>query len=278
MAANELEGTLVRTHADTKRFKYLRISNQERVSGTPYDFECAFGTDVRMDHVIELHLHSVSIPNIANNVSAAIDNNVFQANFTIAGPFNIVIPDGFYSTSSMLAYLTTQINAFIGPSTIAITQDPITNLITFTITGAETMQILSLASGSTLAPTLGIYADSGAGLATYTTTSIPNFRGATYYFIHSLELGSNVTYLISQNGQTFDVNGIFSIPVDVAYGVNQTYHADSELDQIVFGRSAYSLRRFRITLRTNHGRLLTELPENAEVVIVLKVFWSAGIH
>lgn len=278
MAANELEGTLIRTHADTKRFKYLRISNQERVSGTPYDFECAFGVDVRLDHVIDLHLHSVSIPNVANNVSVTIGNNIFRANFTIAGPVIVVVPDGFYSTASMLAYLTAQINAQIGPSTISITQDPITNLITFTITGAETMQILAAASGSTLAATLGIYVDSAPGLTTYTTTSIPNFRGATYYYIHSLELGSNVTYLISQNGQTADVNGMFSIPVDVPYGVNQTYLADSENDQIVFGRSAYSLRRFKITLRTNHGRLLTELPENAEVVIIMKVFWSAGIH
>lgn len=278
MASNELEGTLVRTHSDTRRFKYLRISNQERISGTPYDFECAFGTDVILDHIIDLHLHSVSIPNVAYNISAAIGNNNFRAIFTIAGPQLIIFPDGFYSTAQVIARLTTYINAFIAPSTMAITQDPITNLLTFTITGAETMQMLSSASGSTIASTLGIYADSLAGIGVFITSSIPNLRGASYYFIHSLELGANITYLISQNGQTQDVNGMFSIPVDVAYGVNQTYQADNENDQIVFGRSAYSLRRFRITLRTNHGRLLTELPDNAEVVIVLKVFWSQGIR
>ncbi len=272
--ANELEGTLVRTHSDTRRFKYLRISNQERVSGSAYDFDCAFGTDIHLDQVVDLHLHSVSIPNVANNVSAVIGNDVFQAVFTIAGAYAAVIPDGYYSSAALMAWLTTAINTFIAPSTIAITQAGVTNLITFAITGAETMQMLSSASGSTVADTLGIYVDSAPGLTTYTTISIPSLRGATYYYIHSVELGANITYLITSTGQTTDVNGMFSIPVNVPYGVNQSYQADNENDQIVFGRSAYSLRRFRITLRTNHGRLLTELPNNAEVIIVFKIFWS----
>jgi hypothetical protein len=280
MSSNELPGQLVRTHSDSRRYKYLRISSKERPIGDePYNFECAFGPDIRLDHMVDLHLHSVSIPNIGNNISLDIGNSSLFIDFTIAGIQTFVIPNGYYSTASLMNSLTTQINAIIAPSIITIAQDPVTNLISFTITaGPETFQILGILGGSTLAPYIGIYNNSAPAITTYTTTSIPNLYGSTYYYIHSSDIGSNLTYVLSNNGQVNDVNGMFSIPVNTPYGAMQTYLADNENDQIVFGQSAQSLRRFRITIRTNGGRLLTELPTNSEVVIILKAFWGQGLH
>src|SRR5690348_7675120 len=103
--SNELEGELIRTHDDTRRFKFLRISNLERTNGTPWDFNVALGNDIRLDHAIELHLMNVSIPNIGNNVSGDIGNNVVAITFSGQGPLSFVIPDGYYTTAQLMTYI-----------------------------------------------------------------------------------------------------------------------------------------------------------------------------
>jgi hypothetical protein len=191
---DRLEGTLVTQHDDTKAYKMYRISSKERISGTPYSFNVNFGNNPRLDRITEVHLISASIPNVFPNVSAAKGNNTFQATATIAGAINFVVPDGFYSTSNLIAFLKAQIDAVIAPSTVSITQDTTSQKLTFTITGAETISYLSEGSGSTLAPFIGILSDS-AVLAAYTTDTPPALNGTTMIYIHSRELADNSTYL-----------------------------------------------------------------------------------
>lgn len=173
-----------------------------------------------------------------------------------------------------MAQLETDINTAIAPSTIAITQSVTTSKITFTITGAETIDFLSEASGNVMAPALGILADSGV-VATFTAQATPALAGDTMFYIHSTDIANNTTYLSSSTGGIIDVNGAFSIPINVAYKANQTYQA-TELDRQVYGRFGKSIKNINITLRANGGRLVTEMTDNHEIVLVVKVFWYAG--
>jgi hypothetical protein len=98
------------------------------------------------------------------------------------------------------------------------------------------------------------------------------------FFIHSPELGANITYLdtLTTGGQTNDVNGMFSIPVNVPYNAVQAYQAEAE-DRVVFGRRTRSVRNFSIVLRANNGRELT-LSENDQVIIVMKAIFAVDQH
>jgi hypothetical protein len=270
---DRLEGTLVSQHDDTKAYKFFRISSKERISGTPYNFEANFGNDPRLDRITEVHLISASIPNVFPSISAAKGNQTFQATGTVAGAINIVVPDGFWTTANLISYLETEINTVIAPSTVAITQDVNTQKLTFTITGAETIVYLSEGSGSSLAPYIGILADS-APLAAYTTDTPPALNGETMFYIHSADMSQNSTYLSQASGNILDVNGFVSIPVTVPFGAYQNYQPTEALDRAVYGRAGRSLRSVRITLRGNGGRLLSELTDNYEMVLVVKCMYG----
>jgi hypothetical protein len=271
---DELAGLKVIQHDDTNRFKFFRISSKERTSGTPSSWNVNFQNDSRFDKVVEVHLVSISFCNCFPNVSAAKGNNTFEAVGTVAGAISFTVPDGFYTTTTLMAEIQTQLNAAIAPSTVAITQDGTTNRITFTITGAETIAYENVASGSTISDALGIINNSAA-LGTFTADAVPNLNGETMLYVHSPDLAQNLTYLSSATGVN-DVNGMFSVPITVPVGAYQSYQPD-EQDRIVYGRHGRSLRNFRITLRGNGGRQLTEMPDNHETVIVLKMLWEPSI-
>lgn len=271
-SGDRLAGTLVVQHDDTKNYKFFRISSKERLSGTPSNFIVNFGNDPRLDRITEVHLVSASIPNVFPNVSAAAGNSTFQATATIAGAINFVVPDGQYTTTQLRTELETQINAIIAPSTVAITQNAVTQKLVFTITGAETISYLSESSGSTLAPLIGILADS-AVLGTYTTDSITALNGNTIFYIHSSDLAQNSTYLnTAQNID--DVNGFVTIPVTVPFGGYQNFQPVEHLDRSVFGRGGKTLRTLSVVLRGNGGRLLSELTDQFELVLVVKVIFG----
>jgi len=266
-----LDGLEVRNHSDTSQYKILRVSSKERVTGEPYDFLVNFGNDTRLDRITELHLMNASIPNVANNISVAIGNNTFTYTGTVSGLNTVVFTDGFYTTDQVIARLQSEMNLSIAPSTIAVTQNAFTGKITFTVTGAETISY----DNTGLNLTLGITEVIPAVGAT-SAQGIPALNGGTIIYIHGVEMANNATYLSSDTGNITDVNGAFTIPINVPYGLYQTYKGEPELDRQVYGRNGKSLKQMRIILRGNGGRLLTEITDNFESVLVFKAFWNAG--
>jgi len=257
---------------DTNRFKYIRINNQERSSGSPTNFQVNLGNDPLLDRCEQIQLISCIIPNVGFNVSAKIGNNTFTIEFAGSPPTILVIPDGYYTTADILTILNT-IPAPLG--TIVFTQDPITGSIVAT-SSALNITIIGSASfpnTSGLNSYLGFTSTQSASLI-ITSQSRPALNGDTIFFIHSAELGMNITYLDTRTtgGSINDVNGMFSVPVTVPYNQIQSYIGQAE-DRVVFGRRTRSVRNFNITLRTNNGRELV-LGENDQVVIVLKALFS----
>lgn len=271
MSGDALEGLEIRSHSDTSRYKILRVSSKERVSGEPYNFLCNFGNDTRLDRITEVHFMNASIPNLANNISLAIGNNTFTYTGTVSGAQQVVFTDGFYTTQQVITRLESEINLAIAPSTISVQQNAVTGKITFTVTGAETIAY----DNTGLNLTIGITEPIPAVGAT-SAQAIPALNGGTVIYVHGVELANNITYLSSDTGNITDVNGAFTVPVDVPYGVYQTYQGEPETDRQVYGRNGKSLKQMRVVLRGNGGRLLTEITDNFETVLVFKVFWNSG--
>lgn len=266
---NSFSGQLVRQHDDNERYTFIRVSSKERTNGEPYNFIATFGNDTKLDNITEIHLMHASIPNIMNNVSASLGNNEFTFTGTISGPQTILFTDGFYTTNQIIARLQSEINLVIAPSTIAIEQNAITNKITFTITGAETI----LYNDTGLNNTIGFTSPIGP-VGAVSAQALPSLNGSTMFYVHSTEMSNNNTLLISQGSNIEDVNGAFTIPISVPYGVYQDYVGNENLDRIVFGRTGRSLRKIQFVIRTNGGRLATEITDNFEVVLVLKVLYN----
>lgn len=269
MSGNQFSGTLIREHDDTERFRFFRVSSKERITGEPYDFDVNFGNLSELANVGEIHLMQASIPNIMNNVSVAIGNNAFTYTGTISGPQTVLFTDGFYSTNQIIARLQSEINLAIAPSTIAIAQNAITGKITFTITGAETIQYDNTGLNFTIGITETIPA-----VGAVSAQALPTLNGSTVFYVHSQDISTNKTLLNSLDGDINDVNGAFTIPVNVPYGVYQSYIGNERLDRVVYGRDGRHLKNFKITLRTNQGRLCTELTDNFEMVLVFKVIYN----
>lgn len=263
---------------DTNRFKYIRVSNQERTSGTPSNFQVNLGNDTLLDRCEQIQLISAVIPNVGFNISAAIGNNQFNIFFLPSTPASIIIPDGQYTTAELL----TLINAIVPPAgRFVATQNPNTGRITLTASATQFVVAgsRSFPNTSGLNSYLGFTTTSpGSGSLVWTAETRPALYGDTVFFIHSPELGMNITYLdtVTTGGQTNDVNGMFTIPVNVPYNAVQTYQAEAE-DRVVFGRRTRSVRNFTIVLRTNNGRELV-LGENDQVVIVMKAVFAVDQH
>ena len=271
---DDLVGTRVVQLEDTNRFKYYRVQSSEAVSGPNYNFNMLFGNDVRMDQVIAVGLDKVVVMNGMPNVSATKGNTVFSFIGSTIGAQSIVIAGGYYTTATLMSALQTQLNAILSGvgTTYTLTQNAITNLITFTRTaGAETLRFLP-APANAMASTLGIITGSVGFVANYTTECIPDLTGEKVIYLHSAEIAPNLTY-IGTNGQVSDVNGAFTIPVNVPIGQYQTYDG-KDSDRIVMGRHGRPIRGFNFTLRGYGGRILSDMPANASVVIVLKLFYN----
>ena len=261
---------------DTTRYKFIRVSNQERSTGTPSAFSVNLGNDPVLDRCVMLEPVSVSIPNLSYIISAAKGNNRFHILFLPATDASFTVPDGNYSTANLIAL----INLIVPPSgTLVASQNAATGLITITATTSPFV----LLGSSTFPNTSGMNSYLGftspsppGGTLVWTADSIPSLQGDTVFYLHSPTLSLNMTYLdtFASQGQLFDVNSFLMIPISVPHGTYQTYEGQ-EHDKIVFGRKGRSIRNFDIVLRANHGRLL-DLTENQEFVITFKMFYDGN--
>ena len=270
----------VRTAAwqDTNRFKYIRVSNQERTSGTPSNFQVNLGNDTILDRCEQIQLISAVIPNVGYNISAAVGNNRFHILFLPNTDASFTVPDGNYSTSDLIA----RINLVIPPTgSLTASQNANTGLITITTTTSPFVLLGSptFPNTSGMNSYLGFTTPSPpGGSLTWAGQSRPALFGDTVFFVHSPELGANITYLdtLTTGGQTNDVNGMFTIPVSTPYNTIQTYQGEDE-DRVVFGRRTRSIRNFTIVLRTNNGRELA-LGGNDQVILVMKAIFAVDQH
>jgi hypothetical protein len=262
---NQIDGILQRTTDESSRFRYLRISSYEKISGTNYMFAVNFGNDIRLESIVKVNVVSVTFPNVFYNIYAGSNTMTLVVNLVNN---NFTIPPGRYTVNQVLIIMQTQLNATYGANyfTLSIDSRGYVNITSSNL--VDTLHVLS----SPLATLLG-FLNNTPTVHSLTASAFPNFLGATMLFIHSDNMTPNITYINSINNNVNDINGFLSIPITDPWGASVIYFPNDQ-DRITLNPTlGMNLKTINFTLRVNGGRLATEFV-NGEFIMVLKVFYK----
>jgi hypothetical protein len=233
--------------------KLIRISSKDRVSGTNTNFVCSLGyEDLAVHRVRKATLVSCIFNNNEYNVNGNNNTLTYEIN---GAPLTLVVPEGQYSTSTLIAYIQAQ-----QPLFTAITQDTTNYKLSFTT--ATTCQIFS----SGLGEYIGFTEDSTTAI-TITADNIPNLNGLDAVLIKSDKL-ANGNMLDSKQNE----DSVFAVvPVDVSFGLQNVYHDTglSESSHTTF--APRNLSSIDIELTNQRGE---PVDIQGEVVLVLKAYYD----
>jgi hypothetical protein len=272
--------------------KHIIISSEDKdvsSSNSNSDFVVNLAEKYYTQNILKVLVSEVTVPNVFPNIRGA-DYGTSQNNFlsvsTGGPPISIFIPEGQYLLGSVnplldfVTVLTNQINASIGPSTIAINYNELTNKLEFTMTGSDLFIFGSQNTPLTPAQAKTIINDV-LGLPETTfilpdgvLTSAPfqvDLSGFQNVYVHSKEVA--LSHAI--DGDT----GLISVvsPVSLADapfgGFAYRKNDDDELASIVYDQ-VRNLSRISIILRDNLGNKLNI--GTAKMNIVLKCYLDSG--
>jgi len=272
--------------------KHIIISSEDKdvsSSNSNSDFVVNLAEKYYTQNILKVLVSEVTVPNVFPNIRGA-DYGTSQNNFlsvsTGGPPISIFIPEGQYLLGSVnplldfVTVLTNQINASIGPSTIAINYNELTNKLEFTMTGSDLFIFGSQNTPLTSAQAKTIINDV-LGLPETTfilpdgvLTSAPfqvDLSGFQNVYVHSKEVA--LSHAI--DGDT----GLISVvsPVSLADapfgGFAYRKNDDDELASIVYDQ-VRNLSRISIILRDNLGNKLNI--GTAKMNIVLKCYLDSG--
>ena len=258
------------------RNKFVRISNFDRISGTPTDFTVDLSNDIDLNLCKDVWVDKVTMAHKFNNIT---DNNnelyLFAQRAVPAAAVLVfvTVPAGQYTVNQLMTVLQNLINpilvsTFGAGSSITFTLNPITSKIEYTVTNFDTIQFLNNQFNvSTIAESLGFTMDL-TPLATGSLPYIPSLGGPQMIFLHSQQINmASTTLSINRPVSTF-----CSIPVTVPYLDTIVYQSIGSVIDYINLRGIRNITNLNIKLRTSDGTILT-LGDNDEMLIVLKVFY-----
>jgi hypothetical protein len=161
----------------------LRVNSNARLlqSQSTTNFTIGLGQEVKNHNVKRIVLRSVSFGNFEYNINTK--NQVLTLTTGADGAVTQTIPAGQYILSDLITRIQNIFNPLLTNS-LTITQDPNTYLITFTISGGDTIQVVST---STMAPFLG-YTTTDPLASSVLAQRVPRLNGLTSCFIRSTHL------------------------------------------------------------------------------------------
>lgn len=254
------------------RNKFVRISNFNRVSGTPTDFSVDLSNDIDLNQCKDIWVQMVSLPHVFNNITE--DNNVLYFEAVRMSPLevislSVIVPPGQYSATQLMTVLQNLLDpilvtAFGVGAMITFSLDPVTSKIGYTVTNFDTIQFFDL---STLAYPLG-FSSTTPAVGTGSFPFIPSLAGPTMIFLHSQDIAmAGTTLSINRPISTF-----CSIPVKVNYLQTIYYESLGSVIDYINLRGSRNVANLNIKVRGSDGTVL-EMGDNDELIIVLKVFY-----
>ena len=213
-----------------KNSRLLQINSTDRALESVSQYDLVYHTNDRDLHQIsKIILKSAMIPNTMYNINEF--NSVFTFPTSLAGTSLFPIIQGQYTTTSLIATLKSEIDIVIQPDSVTITQDPLTEKLTFGLSSG-TFDLVTFEQGNLMANVLGIK-ESGTNLGFSTRASaLPNLSGLKQVFVSSKTL-TNHTPMISSEKLKNSIWG--SIPITVAYGETQVHEENSTgLDYCIY--------------------------------------------
>jgi len=272
--------------------KNIIISSEDKdpsSSNSNSDFVVNLKERYYTQNILKVLVSEVTVPNVFPNIRGA-DYGTSQNNFlsvsTGGPPISIFIPEGQYLLGSVnplldfVTVLTNQINASIGPSTIAINYNELTNKLEFTMTGSDLFIFGS--QNTPLTPTQAkTIINDVLGLPETTfilpdgvLTSAPfqvDLSGFQNVYVHSKEVA--LSHAIDGDSGLISVVSPVSL-VDAPFGgFAYRQNDDNELASIQYDQ-VRNLSRISIILRDNLGNKLNIGTHKMNVV--LKCYLDSG--
>jgi hypothetical protein len=161
----------------------LRVNSNDRLLQTQSttNFTIGLGQEVKNHNVKRIVLRSVSFGNFEYNINTK--NQVLTLVTGADGSQTQIIPAGQYILSDLITTIQNIFNPVL-TNTLTITQDPNSYLLTFAISGGDTIQV---DASSTMAPFLG-YTATDPLASSVIAQRVPRLNGLTSCFIRSTHL------------------------------------------------------------------------------------------
>jgi hypothetical protein len=168
--------------------------------------------------VASVALIAAVIPNKHYNINS--DNNGLTYDLNGAGDTTLSVPVGQYTTTTLMAYLATQIAG------TTWTQNATTQKINILTTTSLDISIGGLADSLGINTALSI-----APAGNDNASDIPDLAGTDMFLIESSTLASN-NMVSSLPGNAPSSKSVFAtVPVDVFFGANQSWSDQGNLEQ-----------------------------------------------
>jgi len=273
--------------------KHIIISSEDKdvsSSNSNSDFVVNLAEKYYTQNILKVLVSEVTVPNVFPNIRGpdygTSQNNLLGVS-TGGPPLSIIVPEGQYLLGSVnplldfVTVLTNVINASIGPATIAINYNELTNKLEFTMTGSN----LTIYGSNNVPPlsasgaqilindAIGIGAN-GLFLPDGVLTSAPfqvDLSGYQNVYVHSKEVA--LSHAIDGDSGLISVVSPVSL-VDAPFGgFAYRQNNDDELASINFDQ-VRNLSRISIILRDNLGNKLNI--GTAKMNVVLKCYLDSG--
>jgi hypothetical protein len=209
--------------------KLLKLTSDHDTSHSNHSsFKYNLGyIDDALERVKSIVLISAVIPNSQPSINANCNTLRYELNG--GGIASLVVPSGQYSTTTLIAYLQTQLAG------TTWTQDTTTNKVNIATNGATTLDLYSKGTDplSTLAPRLGLNTDITLAISSNDDCeNIPNLNGTSMFLLESNAISSNNTLTsISTNNRGSSSNVFCAIPVTAPYGAVNVFNDQGFLEQ-----------------------------------------------
>lgn len=233
--------------------KLVRISSSERLSGTTTNFTFDFGQNLQQ--VKKLSIETVNFFNNFYNIDQ--NNNQYSATTNVDSK-SFTIPAGRYTVGSLLDVIGTQISGMTSSPDFSWDQDPITNLVSLTLTPGVVTSLSLIPVDATTFPFFYLGFDATTTLTmvspnlTVTATDFPKMYGPSMVFIKSSFLAPANAF--DQKGQISDI--LVGVPVTAPYtALNSWRCLEDTLCEIDYGRPR-QLNQVDIVLQDREGNIL----------------------
>lgn len=248
--------------------RLLRISSVQRINKNDAitNFNVNLSRMTETDNIVRVALKSVAFNNNSFNINEY--NNIFTINVTTIGELVIVVPVGFYSSTSLRLTLEGLINPLLVPAstTLTFSQSPLTGFINISSNNETFTLYNSTEKNTPMSDVLGFTKIYGASLSEDADNQ-PSLQGLTTVYLHSLEIAEG--NVVDGDVENHDIIG--EIPVNVPYGVQQYYEArESELESITYA-TPRNLDNIGIQLKDIHGNIIKL--NGGELTITVRLYY-----
>ena len=241
-----------RSLRSTKLMRISSLDRNDKKTDNQYDFSVSFN-DSDLSQVKRVVLKSVIIPNTSYNINTT-NNTIFYDSSSLT------LPVGQYTLSTLITAIE---NAFSAINVLTITQDALTQKLTFTFTSNIVLQ-----STSTMKYVIG-FNDTMTSNTVHVMPNLPDLTGLKKVFIKSSAL-SNMTSMSDSSKKHYNIFSEVDITVPFGFVEHRVLSDLHSSDELTFSQPK-NISTIDIKLYDQH---LNNLDLNGHhIELIFKIFF-----